>query len=302
MGIVFVAGMALGALGAWTVLTAHDDADAPQPAPAAAAAAPSAAHAQAHAQPISAAAEPVRAASMTAVPASAVEPTFHACAYAPAVRKAASDDGQETLQSHPAGATPSEVAAMLLTGKEAVASGRQRDAEIDFLNACRNAEVVPVTDGVSLADAMYQLARLYGNLVLAGAPDRPELRRRAEELYTASLQEYRSHYGERHEKTRFAREGLAAVEQAGSTPVTKHAASRAHATTVAAPAPHPPHAEAHAQAHPPTHVALHGERPKSSHANTQTRPETRSSASEPDAKPVQPAATASGDAHDGDTQ
>lgn len=316
MGIVFVAGIALGAAGAWTMLGARDS-DAADPVPA------SAPRPAAHAQAVSAPAEPVRAAALTAVPASAVEPTFRSCAYAPVVRKAAPDDGQETLQSHPAGAAPSEVAAMLLTGKEAFASGRQRDAEIDFLNACRNAEVVPVTDGVSLADAMYQLARLYGNLVIAGAPNRPELRRRAEELYTASLQEYRSHYGERAEKTRFAREGLAAVEQAGATPVAPHGAARPHATTVAAPASHPAHATPHVAAkasqrtepHKEAHDAIRsaGAQPEGRPASATVAVAPRRHAEPlppPNARPVAPSTdavqapgTASGDAHDtGDTQ
>ena len=316
MGIVFVAGVALGAAGAWTMLGAHDG-DTAEAVPAAAS------RSAGHAQAVSAPAEPVQAAALTAVPASAVEPTFRSCAYAPVVRKAAPDDGQETLQSHPSGATPSEVAAMLLTGKEAFASGRQRDAEIDFLNACRNADVVPVTDGVSLADAMYQLARLYGNLVIAGAPNRPELRRRAEELYTASLQEYRSHYGERGEKTRFAREGLAAVEQAGSTPVAAHAAARPHATAVAAPAAHPAHAATHAAASSPPHTEPHQEThgaTRSAAAQPAARPGSATVAVAPrrhaeplppaPAKPLVPATdavqapgTASGDAHDaGDTQ
>jgi hypothetical protein len=147
-------------------------------------------------------------------------------------------DGQQTLQSNPKGASASEVAALILSGKEAAAAGHMRDAEVAFLNACRNAEVVQGGDGVSLADAMYQLGRHYSNVAMAGAANKQELLQRAERLYSASLQAYQGRYGASHEKTKFAQQGLAAVQSARggrSTPAT--AAATATAKAPAAPLP-----------------------------------------------------------------
>ena len=48
-----------------------------------------------------------------------------------------------------------------------------------------------------------------------GAPRSGELLQRAERLYSASLEGYRARYGEEHEKSRFAREGLTTVQLTG---------------------------------------------------------------------------------------
>jgi hypothetical protein len=233
MGALFLAGLVLGgAVGAWIGHTFDASSPVVVPAPAAAAAAP------ALAAPVT----PVRVAAperVSAVPIVLTGP--HACAYAPVVERAGHDDGQELLQPPTADATAAQAAALLLTGKEAAAAGRQRDAEIDFLNACHVAEIAAGAQGLPVAEAQYQLARHYGNLLLAGAANRAELRRRAEELYTGSFQLFRAIYGERGEKTRFAREGLAAVEQA-MTPAhaKRHAVAKPHRRV-------PPHTHAAAR-------------------------------------------------------
>lgn len=133
------------------------------------------------------------------------------CDFAPVLSKSGRDDGQERLQARPSGGSAGDVGRLILSGKEAAASGRVRDAEIAFLNACRSAERVQHAEGTPLADAMYQLGRHYGNVAQSGGSRKPELVQRARLLYTASLQAYRGRYGEGHEKTRFARQGLAAL-------------------------------------------------------------------------------------------
>jgi uncharacterized protein len=171
------------------------------------------------------------------------------CDLAPVLPSAGNGDGHAVLQTNPSTASASEVGSLILEGKEAVASGHQRDAEIDFLNACRNAAALSDGDGIPLADAMYQLGRHYANFAAFGAPKSKELFQRAERLYSASLEAYRARYGEGHEKTRFAREGLTTVLQATggkpptvvakappSAPSTMPSAARA---TAAAPAPAP---------------------------------------------------------------
>ena len=142
------------------------------------------------------------------------------CELAPMLPNAGDGDGKETLQAKPGGASASEVGSLILSGKEAAASGRQRDAEIDFLNACRNAAALQDGDPIPLADSMYQLGRHYATVAALGASKSPELFRRAERLYSASLEAYRARYGDTGEKTRFAKEGLTTVQQAtgGKTP------------------------------------------------------------------------------------
>lgn len=162
------------------------------------------------------------------------------CDFSPVAAKGEQGDGQEKLATSSAGATEDEVASRLLRGKEAAASGHARDAEVAFLDACRKAETLRHPKGTPLADAMYQLGRHYGNLALAGAPKKTELLRRSRLLYTASLQSYRARYGEEHEKTRFARQGLARLPQAGTAvaieaPAKPAIAAPAKPATAAAP-------------------------------------------------------------------
>jgi hypothetical protein len=169
------------------------------------------------------------------------------CDLAPVLPAAGDGDGREILQGKPQGATPDEVASRILSGKEAAAAGRQRDAEVDFLDACRNAATMRDGDPIPLADAMYQLGRHYANVAALGgaAGKQKELFQRAERLYSASLEAYRARYGDDHEKTRFAREGLITVQQAtGGKPPTaiakaSPAAAAASVAAAAASAPVP---------------------------------------------------------------
>lgn len=135
------------------------------------------------------------------------------CDSAPMLPTAGESDGRAVLQNEPAAASGSEVASLILSGKEAAAAGRQRDAEVTFLNACRNAAALREGDGIPLADAMYQLGRHYATVAAFGAPKSSELLERAERLYSASLEGFRTRLGPEHEKTRFAKEGLVTVQQ-----------------------------------------------------------------------------------------
>lgn len=158
------------------------------------------------------------------------------CELSPILPSAGDGDGRESLQARPGTGTADEVASLILSGKEAAAAGRQRDAEIDFLNACRNAAALPDADPIPLADAMYQLARHYANVGAFGAPKAGDLYQRSERLYSASLEAFRARYGAEHEKTRFAQEGLTTVQHAtgGKAPA---AIAKAPPAPVPAPAP-----------------------------------------------------------------
>lgn len=134
------------------------------------------------------------------------------CRASPLLGKKGGEDGQIALQAKAAGASATEVSSLILRGKEAAAAGRQRDAEVAFLNACRNAALLQ-GDAVPLADSMYQLARHYATTAAFGAQPQKELYERAERLYSAALGTYSGRYGAGHEKTRFAQEGLKTVQQ-----------------------------------------------------------------------------------------
>jgi hypothetical protein len=165
------------------------------------------------------------------------------CDVAPVLPRAGSGDGQDSLQANPDAAEPAQVASLILRGKEAAAGGRQHDAEVSFLNACRKAAVLTNGDPIPLADSMYQLARLYANAGALGSPQAKPLFERAERLYSASLEAYRARYGEKAEKTRYARQGLLTVQQAtgGKPPV---AIAKVTPPPAAAPAPATPQAAA----------------------------------------------------------
>lgn len=135
---------------------------------------------------------------------------YVACPSQPLIPAVSKADGQLRLQ-----AGSSDVAASILAGKEAAASGRLRDAEVSFLIACGAADQSGRAESMAPADARYQLGRHYANVALSNQSmrGRIELLKRAEILYTDSLGAYRDRHGEGHEKTHFAAEGLAMVRQ-----------------------------------------------------------------------------------------
>jgi hypothetical protein len=210
--IVFIAGLALGVAAAWAVFGRHGGtpahgADAKVSAPAA----------RSSVAPVSVA--------------------VGACAFTPVVATAAGDDGRVQVQDELSGRSPKDVDNWILQGKEAVAAGRQRDAEADFLMACRAAEKLADTGALPQAEAMYHLGRHYASLAGAVAePQAGELLRRAEGLFSASLQTFNALYGGESDKTRFAAKGLAEVRGHGmGAPAAAAAPATAKAPQVKAP-------------------------------------------------------------------
>lgn len=175
---------------------------------------------------------------MGAAPASTAFVQAHSgnCDMAPLLPAVDRRDGRYSLQQKPDAAEPREVSRLILRGKEAEAGRRQHDAEVSFLNACRKAAVLDEPNPVPLADAMYQLGRLYANAAALGAPQAKTLFERSERLYSASLEAYRARYGEQAEKTRYARQGLQTVQLAtgGKAPVNMAQAAPAAAAPGAA--------------------------------------------------------------------
>ncbi|MDB5869938.1 MAG: hypothetical protein JWP96_2270 [Polaromonas sp.] len=135
----------------------------------------------------------------------------------PAVAAAGEKDGRFPLQEDVSGLMAADIASFIVVGKEAAAAGRPRDAEVAFLMSCRLADKLKGADSVESADAKYQLGAHYARVALDGGlaagANRAEVLRRAERLYAGSLSSYAAHYGQAHEKSRFASQGLASVRQ-----------------------------------------------------------------------------------------
>ena len=140
-----------------------------------------------------------------------------ACPAQTATTSAGGSDGQFEVQTNLSSKTAADIAAYLTVGKETAAAGRPRDAEVSFLMSCLVADKLKGSDSVEAADARYQLGRHYATVALVEGPaataNRPELLKRSEFLYAQSLQTYLARFGEGHERSRFAAEGLATVRQ-----------------------------------------------------------------------------------------
>jgi hypothetical protein len=202
---IFAAGLALGLGAAWMVVGGRDDAN---PASRPRAEAPRTdAHATAAPRPA------LQQSAMGAAAANgpAASSTLADCGDAQLLARGDARDGETQLVPRGTQGPASAVQERIVDGKEALAGGRPRDAEADFMSACRMAQAAgaPAADGQ--ADAAYQLARLYA-LQLPAAGDRAgPLRERSRTLYTSALSHYRAKLGDEAEKTRFAQAGLAAL-------------------------------------------------------------------------------------------
>ena len=202
---VFAAGLLFGGIAAaWAVLHwqgANDAAKLPLPP----------LHVASKGVPVSVLNKPASSVTPAVAPTST---TRAACPTQAIVGAGGTGDGHLRLQGRLDGKPAADVAALILAGKEAAAAGRPRDAEINFLMACHAADHLALQDPMADAEARYQLGRHYANAVLAGrSTDRAALLRRADLLYSDSLQAFRAKYGDTHEKTRFAAAGLASVRQ-----------------------------------------------------------------------------------------
>ncbi|MDB5928641.1 MAG: hypothetical protein JWR60_348 [Polaromonas sp.] len=190
---------------------------------------------------------------------------------------AAGKDGRFPLQNDVSGLIAPDIASFLLIGKESYAAGRQRDAEVAFLMACRVANQLKGADSVEVADAKYQLGWLYARLGLeagagSAAGNQGELLQRARALYADSLKAYVAQYGEAHEKSRFAAEGLAAVRQPQTLAQAGTVAAEPVPAPKAAPAPALPAPAQEAAARPEVPAAGS---PRSSQALPAPRPPPR---------------------------
>lgn len=138
------------------------------------------------------------------------------------------------------GLIAADIISFTAIGHQAAAAGKPRDAEAAFLMACRVADKLAGAASVESADARYQLGAHYAGLASAGAAGagspRTELLGRAERLYADSAQTYRARYGQTHEKSQLAAEGLAAVRQALAPTATTATTSTVAATPTPAPA------------------------------------------------------------------
>jgi hypothetical protein len=134
-----------------------------------------------------------------------------ACEEEPLLRAAGRADGQLAVPEATAGKSIDVAEKSIVAGKEVAAAGRPRDAEVAFLVACRIAAETQRPQ--TLADAKYNLARHYAQM--ADEPgleaQRDKLRQRAGILYTAAHALFAEQLGASHEKTRFAANGLQAL-------------------------------------------------------------------------------------------
>ena len=160
---------------------------------------------------------PAQAAALPAATASA-QPA--ACPLEPAAATASDKDGRLPLLASVDGLIAADITSFIFMGNQAAAAGQPRDAETAFLMSCRVADKLKGAASVESADARYQLGAHYAGLALNGgavaAPQRAELLARAERLYTDSAQAYVASFGQAHEKSELAAQGLAAVRQAAA--------------------------------------------------------------------------------------
>ncbi|WP_186511112.1 lysozyme inhibitor LprI family protein [Caenimonas sedimenti] len=135
-------------------------------------------------------------------------PVAVACPPSAVVPAADAKDGQARFD----GAT--DASKSIVSGKEAAASGRDRDAEAAFLAACR----VPVQPGnpkatLLRADAMYNLARHYASLAEEGASGSQDMLKRAGSMLDYALAVYQSQLGQSDEKVQFALRAIATIRE-----------------------------------------------------------------------------------------
>ncbi|HYF16367.1 MAG TPA: hypothetical protein VEA40_00760, partial [Ramlibacter sp.] len=165
------------------------------------------------------------------------------CPIGPQLPSGGPKDGQVLPPADVQGRAASDAGTLLVSGKEAAASGRPRDAEVSFLTACRIADATRGKASVEAADARYQLAWHYAQAVGGDRPlaaeERARLLRWSQAFHTDALQVFRARLGVAHEKTRLAAEGLQGVQLAMSrTPAAAPAPQVAAAPAPeAAPAP-----------------------------------------------------------------
>lgn len=161
------------------------------------------------------------------IPAALRAEKFPACPMVPATFLGGANDGRFPLLAEVSGLIAADIASFGVVGRESAAAGRNRDAEVAYLMSCRVADELNGAASLESADARYQLANHYAKTAVSqNSPgtNQHELLSRAEELYAASARIYAANFGDAHERSRFAVQGLSGVQQklaeAGSSPAT----------------------------------------------------------------------------------
>ena len=164
------------------------------------------------AAPLSAAApapQPIAAAAMPA-----------ACDFEPLLPASGRADGVYRLDTALASPGAADPRAFLAVAQEAAGAGRQRDAEVAWIAACRRAAQASAAPTAPRAEVQAQLAEHYAR---AAARERSPVAQsvllaRARELLADSVSAYSAVLGEQASRTRMARQQLAAIEQATASP------------------------------------------------------------------------------------
>lgn len=181
------------------------------------------------------------------------------CPMEPAAAAASEKDGRLPLQASVEGLIAADIRSFIVMGNQAAAAGQPRDAETAFLMSCRVADKLKGAASVESADARYQLGAHYAGLALNGgsgaASQRDELLARAERLYADSSQAYLARYGQTHEKSQLAANGLAAVRQAIAPPPTPTPTPTSAQTPTAPLAPQPTRAARSEESETPPRLA-----------------------------------------------
>ncbi|MES2787909.1 MAG: hypothetical protein V4684_20740 [Pseudomonadota bacterium] len=206
--------------------------------------------------------------------------TDPACRIDPIVKAAEAGDGSAVYASTGSGS------ALIVKGKEAAAAGRDRDAEVAFLTACKLEPAQP-DDAATLAraDAKYNLGRHYASLAQEGAGNRAELSSRAAILLKQSLAVYQAQLGAGHEKARFATQAIAVLENGKAGPA--QGSEQVAAVSRPATAPQAPPAPAKTPSASNTAAASKGATPST--AGSPATPQARPA---PAAKPARKASEA----------
>ncbi|NDP62302.1 MAG: hypothetical protein GZ092_06595 [Polaromonas sp.] len=145
-------------------------------------------------------------------------PQAFTCQVQPTIAAVSEKDGQFPFQPDLSGLSANEIGSFIVIGKESASAGRPRDAETAFLMACRLAEKFRGTGSLEIADAKYQLGWHYAAIARQGsdgssADIRAVLLERVQLLYPDSLGVYQAKFGDTHEKSLLAAEGMAWVRQ-----------------------------------------------------------------------------------------
>jgi len=153
------------------------------------------------------------------------------CGFEPLLAASNDRDGRFRLEDAVTNVASTDIPAYLTVGTGAAAQGRLRDAEVAYITSCRIAARAAGGESAELADAKYHLAQHYVKASASmTAPEvqaaRDEALKRAEALFSESIDGYGIKFGVAHEKTAMAAAGLASVKEATAIPEFQHAVPR----------------------------------------------------------------------------